>query len=199
MAASLDEQSRASALSRALLITVYLFGARLSGVGALVAHEPTLLARAVRAVTEDLESKRYPLVQIIQAEVILAHYFLCMGRLSEGKYHIYMAVTLVFNARLHKIRSETSPTQDEDELPDPLQDAIEEGERINAFWTVYALDKEWADVSGSPSLHDAEYQSPLTLDIIDTPWPLDTETYEAVSNEFVSLRPKYSLMLARWG
>lgn len=157
-------------------------------------HEPTLLARAVRAVTEDLESKRYPLVQIIQAEVMLAHYFFCMGRLSEGKYHTSVAVALVLSARLHKIRSEMSPPQDEEDvLLDLPHDAIEEGERVNAFWTVYALDKEWADVSGSPSPRSAEDQSPLTIDIIDTPWPLDIESYETVSRKPVISRANYSL------
>lgn len=185
MATSLDEQQRTSKLSRALLDAVYLYGAHLSRIGTLMMHEPTLLARAARGVGDDLASKRYPVVQIIQAEVLLAHYFFCMGRLLEGKYHTSAAVALVLSARLHKIRSELSPAQDGDSLSDVTEDGIAEGEKINAFWTVFALDREWADVSGTPSPLYGQGSSPFTIEAIDTPWPLDTGDYDAVSSQSV--------------
>ena len=153
-----------------------------------MAHESTLLARAVRAVNEDIECKQYSLIQIIQAEVMLAHYFFCMGRLVEGKYHTSVALAHVLSARLHKIRSETSVAKESDPLADSQEDGIEEGERINAFWTVYALEKEWANVSGSPSPRTAQDEPSFTVDVIDTPWPLDIDAYEVVGKP-VSFRP----------
>lgn len=185
MATSLDKQHRTSKLSQALLDAVYLYGAHLSRIGTLMMHEPTLLARAARGVVDDLAGKQYPLAQIIQTEVLLAHYFFCMGHLLEGKYHTSAAVALVLNARLHKTRSDTSSAQDGDPLSDATQDGIEEGEKINAFWTVFALEKEWAKVSVSANMFplDGQGRAPLRIDVIDTPWPLDTEDYDVVSNQ----------------
>lgn len=176
VATSPDAEHRTAKLSRALLNAVFLYGAHLSCIDTLTVHEPTLLARTVEAVSSDLaRHKRYPLTQAIQAEVILANYFFCVGRLLEGKYHASAAVALVLSARLHKIRA-SSPS-DRHPPPDPPLDPIDEGERINAFWTVFALDKEWAVVSGTPSQLDWQ-DDPVT---VDTPWPLDTEEYEHVS------------------
>lgn len=176
IASSADAQHRMAHLSRALLNAVYLYGARLSCIPALTVHEPTLLARAVEAVSCDLAGHgRYPLIQTIQAEVILANYFFCVGRMLEGKYHASAAVALVLSAQLHKIRP-LSPPDTHPPADSPL-DGIEEGERINAFWTVFALDKEWAVVSGTPSLLDGQ-DGPVA---VDTPWPLDIEEYEHVS------------------
>ena len=176
IATSADTKHRTANLSRALLNAVLLYGAHLSCINTLTVHEPTLLARAVEAVSNDLaRHNRYPLTQTIQAEVILANYFFCVGRLLEGKYHASAAVALVLSARLHKIRA-SSPS-DRHPPADPPLDPIEEGERINAFWTVFALDKEWAVVSGTPSQLDGQ-ESPVA---VDTPWPLDTEEYEHVS------------------
>lgn len=176
VATSADAQHRTAHLSRALLNAVYLCGAHLSCIDTLTVHKPTLLARAVEAVSSDLAGHgRYPITHTIQAEVILANYFFCVGRMLEGKYHASAAVALVLSARLHKIRalfpSDRHPPADE-----PL-DRIEEGERINAFWTVFALDKEWAVVSGTPSQLDGK-DGPVA---VDTPWPLDIEEYEYVS------------------
>ncbi|KAH9917601.1 uncharacterized protein B0H18DRAFT_1123478 [Fomitopsis serialis] len=168
LATSTDVQYRDANLSRALLNAMYLYGAYLSCTEALTVHVPTFLGRAVEAVSRDLGGpRRYPLTQTIQAEVILANYFFCVGRLLEGRYHCSAAVALVLSGRLHKIRSLSAPGSNPPS--DQPLDRIEEGERINAFWTVFAMDKGWSVVSGSPSQFDGS--------TIDTPWPLDTEEY----------------------
>lgn len=174
----MSTDTRKTSLSPALLNAVFLYGAHLSCVKTLTMHEPTLLARAVEAVSSDLASQnQYPLTHTIQAEVIIANYFFCVGRLLEGKYHASAAVALVLSERLHKIRA-SSPS-DRHPPSDPPLDRIEEGERINAFWTVFALDKEWAVVSGTLSQLDGQ-DAPVA---VDTPWPLDIEEYEDVSSD----------------
>ena len=60
-------------------------------------------------------------------------------------------------------------------LPEP-QDQVEEGERINGFWTSYWMSRVWAVVLGVPSpVFDVDGATQ-----IDTPWPLDMEVYERV-------------------
>ncbi|KAH9832855.1 uncharacterized protein C8Q71DRAFT_241611 [Rhodofomes roseus] len=169
LATSPDARYRAANLSRALLYAVYSYGAHLSCIEALTAHVPALLNRAVEAVSADLGGpRRYPLTQTIQAEVILANYFFCVGRQLEGRYHCSAAVALVLSAQLHKIRS-LSTSDSHSPLAQPF-DRIEEGQNINAFWTVFAIDKGWCVASGSPSQLDGS--------TIDTPWPLDMEEYD---------------------
>jgi hypothetical protein len=118
----------------------------------------------------------------IQAEVLLSLYFFRAGRFLEGKYHCSAAVSMIMGTRMHKIRSmhdlQMPPYTSLGEtisLPHPA-DAIEEGERIIGFWTVYALHNCWSSALGSPmplpfEAHGAQ---------IDTPWPLDVDQYEHV-------------------
>jgi hypothetical protein len=57
------------------------------------------------------------------------------------------------------------------------RDQIEEGERINAFWAVFFMDRCWA-VAFGPPLVISDMDAPGMQ--IDTPWPLEMETYERV-------------------
>lgn len=55
----------------------------------------------------------------------------------------------------------------------PALDTIDEGERINAFWTVLIVNNYWVIAHGSPSA--ISYDMP-----IDTPWPLEMTEYDQV-------------------
>ncbi|KAK0205166.1 hypothetical protein DFS33DRAFT_1274116 [Desarmillaria ectypa] len=165
--------------STALLSAVYLWGVHLSPVSELSGYEPIVLQRAIQAAAQGL-STRHPQIVLhcIQAEVLLANYFFRNGRALEGKYHTTTAVSLVLSARLHRIRS-TEPTSAdsldvgvEATLPPP-QDLVEEGERINAFWTVLILNNCWSAADGSPS--NISYTAPDAR--VDLPWPLDMASY----------------------
>ncbi|KAJ7105905.1 hypothetical protein C8R44DRAFT_806264 [Mycena epipterygia] len=63
-------------------------------------------------------------------------------------------------------------------------DALEEGERISAFWSVLTLNNCWAGMDGSPS--NVAY-GPGGLQI-DTPWPLEARHYAERQN----LLPQHS-------
>ncbi|KZT10470.1 uncharacterized protein LAESUDRAFT_755967 [Laetiporus sulphureus 93-53] len=169
---------QAFTLALALLSAVCLWGARLSRDPALLAHEPVFLQRAVHSVATALaHPPAHALVHAIQAEVLLANYFFTANRLLEGRYHCNAAVALVLSCRLNKLRAvlddaATAAAVRGVELPPPA-DAVEEGERINALWSVFILDKSWAVTVGSPSHFNG---SPGAQ--VDTPWPLDIEEYE---------------------
>ncbi|OCH88567.1 hypothetical protein OBBRIDRAFT_779891 [Obba rivulosa] len=187
-----DPQSRNSRVSSALVNAVYLWGVRFSGDAGLLQHEQSFLSRAVQALSDDLANvQAHNVTFLIQAEVLLATYFLAQGRFLEGRYHCSAAVALALSCKLNRIRSANSPALRAEwvhttsfDIPAPA-DAVEEGERINAFWMVYVLHKSWSVGLGSPSQINDENGAQ-----IDTPWPLDVEQYEqdGLSGNFRSSR-----------
>ncbi|KAJ7204498.1 hypothetical protein GGX14DRAFT_647329 [Mycena pura] len=157
--------------SPALLDTVYLWGAHLSrGDGDLAAasHEPRLLATALHSAASGLARAHTPVAVLhaLQAELLLAQYLFRAARRVEGAYHAGVAVSIAIGAGLHKIRSRGGRVRAADELS-PAVSAAEEGERINAFWAVIALNSCW--LAASPA--SVDYAA------VDTPWPLDVEEY----------------------
>ncbi|KAJ3763813.1 Zn(2)-Cys(6) binuclear cluster domain-containing protein [Lentinula raphanica] len=173
-----------------LICVIYLIGLHLSG--ASEDEESAFLSRALLHVSNVL-SASHPLRLIhgTQAEILLSTYFFRTGRILEGKYHLSAAVSLATCANLHKLRSGSmSPFVpnvmglDGPSLPEP-KDLIDEGERINAFWTVFTMCNCWGvGVGGFSSMMFESYGSR-----IDTPWPLDMEDYEEAVRNFLSQAP----------
>ncbi|KAF7315818.1 Zn(2)-C6 fungal-type domain-containing protein [Mycena indigotica] len=153
----------------ALLTTAYLWGLRLSNQPMLQAQEPVFLARALQQTANGLSSPHPDRVlHTLQAELLLTYYFFASGRFLEGKYHASACVSLALSTGLHTIRSTSmSPSN----MLAPSRDAVEEGERIHAWWTVVILDNTWA-----VALEEGPH---LDLNAnVDTPWPLEIEQYE---------------------
>ncbi|KAE9385685.1 hypothetical protein BT96DRAFT_891978 [Gymnopus androsaceus JB14] len=163
----------------ALLNTTYLWGILLSSSANTPEQEAILVSRALQSSAHALwENHPQKVLQCIQSEVLLANYFYCAGRIFEGKYHNTAAASLVLSSGAHKIRT-SSPdasgylaTFNVNTLSEP-SDAIEEGERINAFWAVLILDAFWNTVHGVPS--SIPYTTPMAR--VDTPWPRIMEEY----------------------
>ncbi|THU87384.1 hypothetical protein K435DRAFT_867349 [Dendrothele bispora CBS 962.96] len=123
----------------------------------------------------------------IQSHVLLAQYFYHTGRKLEGKYSVTIAIALILGTRMHRIRSEevvsgqgqmqmtlcrdnyTSGVflSGSETMQNQFQEEKEETQRINAFWTVLALNSRWAAVEGYGS--SFPYWKPAMR--IDTPWP----------------------------
>ncbi|KAJ6542536.1 Zn(2)-Cys(6) binuclear cluster domain-containing protein [Mycena vulgaris] len=172
--------------SPALLSAVYMWGSRLSpGPPHPVYNEDAFLVCTLQNIHQDLGGQHPQRVMHgIQAEVLLSFYYLTLGRPVEGIYHSSAAVSLAISAGLHLIKSSQLPLQPcfgvlETPLPPPT-DALEEGERINAFWTVLVVNNYWVAAHGSPSAipyHDTP---------IDTPWPLDVDDYASSVSGFSS-------------
>ncbi|CAA7263447.1 unnamed protein product [Cyclocybe aegerita] len=168
----------------ALIFSVYLWAIRLSNDPTMQANEEAYLTRATQeASTALLGNHPNKVMHSIQAEVLLANYFFAQGRFLEGKYHLATAVSTALSAGLHKIRSASpgggSPVASvgagNNQLA-PARDAVEEGERIIAGWTVFTMDKVWAvALDYEPNfLHSTHAMGTK----IDTPWPLEIEEFE---------------------
>ena len=80
------------------------------------------------------------------------------------------ALSLATAARLHTIRSAEAAGS---MLPPP-SNAIDEPERIHAFWSVVIMNNCWTAIDRSPT--NMVYTSEAGLRI-DTPWPEDMEVY----------------------
>ncbi|KAJ7754358.1 hypothetical protein DFH07DRAFT_941049 [Mycena maculata] len=174
-------------LPSVLLNVMYLWGVHLSQDERITAYEPAFLAHALRSTAGSLTgSHPRTILHSAQASVLLAYYFIRNARFLEGKYHTSAAVSIAVCAGLHRIRaapgsSGFTPTA---ETLSPPKDGLEEGERINAFWSIVTLNNCWTGTDGSPS-NIAYGPDGLT---IDTPWPLETRDYV----ERPHLVPRYS-------
>lgn len=149
----------------------------------LRAHEPQLLSRvlqALSAATTNIDPAT--MIEVLQAEILMAFYFFNKDRKLEGGYHITAAVSIAVACNLHKIRGTqhgtraTAGSGARYHLPPPADD-VEEGERIAAFWAVYCLDRCWTVALKSQSVLSREDMTPQ----IETPWPLDSISYEQVN------------------
>lgn len=166
-----------------LMNAIYLWACYLSRPASLSDSEPLYLSKALAALNDAIPDPSR-VVDVIQAECLLSMYFLSNGRLLEGSFHASSAASLAMQWGLHQIGSpEVTPTivlgeWDASFRLDPPKDAIEQGERILAFWQVYDLDRCWSVALQRPAvLPDSKH--PRTS--ITTPWPQRMDEYEAVS------------------
>ena len=185
-----------------LLDVVSLWALRLSQRPELVAQEPQYLERILLTMPSALGSAN-PLhrVQFIQAEILLALYFFCDGRLLEGRYHAAAAVTAAMSCRFHQIgereraaapvSSSSSSTPGSastnfavttsDLMMPPARSAIELGERIRVFWSAFLLDRCWSVALGCPPSLLDEHPPAMS---ISTPLPRMADDYENVSSSY---------------
>ncbi|KAF7345568.1 Fungal-trans domain-containing protein [Mycena venus] len=149
-------------------------------------YEASYLSKALRTSVDALAGtpNSNTILHSIQAEVLFSLYFFRNTRFLEGKYHLSAAVSLVLSTGLHRIRSADSYAAGGPlgpafhRLPAP-RDAMEEYERINAFWTVLTINNCWTTADGSPS--NISYTVPDAR--IDTPWPSDIDDPSLVDHE----------------
>ncbi|KAK6983936.1 Zn(2)-C6 fungal-type domain-containing protein [Favolaschia claudopus] len=178
--------------SPALIYAAYLWGAHLSQSPHILPSAPYFLKRAQRHITGEISlSNPTHLLHTIQAQVLLSTYFLRNNQFLEAEFHLNGAATLALGYQLHKIRSSrpTSPPPllgvplllGEEVYPAPPADAIEEGERIRAFWTLVCLQIHLMFAAGAASSSSAAAAFCLLESVgmgIDTPWPFEIEEYE---------------------
>ncbi|KAI5898315.1 uncharacterized protein SCHCODRAFT_02596857 [Schizophyllum commune H4-8] len=153
-----------------LRMSVYVWGAHLRGPSSSTLHEADFLQRALSYTTLPPEEHLNEVVEVAQAHVLLSTYFFRQDRVTEGHYHLGIAVSLVMAVRMHKVGPvsvggvSTGSTQ-------PVGQ-VDEGERIRAFWTVFFLSTCWSASSnlGSAITSDNGAQ-------VDAPWPLEMSQY----------------------
>lgn len=173
-----------------LLSAVLLWAIKISPPDQASGNSQTLLSRALSQIGLALkEGLSHEVVQVIQAHLLLASYLYAAGRFLEGRQQTAAAATLAVDCGFHRIRSADTSRQylayvDAMPiiLPEP-RDAIECGERVNAFWMAFCQDRAWGvtlgvDVIITDSIANGSQ--------IDTAWPLNMEVYEAVARLFHS-------------
>ena len=170
---------------------IYLWGAQLSTDQQFKSKVSMLLNRVLRSIHVALSTaaaQPQDTIYVLQAEILLAYFFFHNSRLAEGKFHSSAAISLATMCNLHKVaapprRGTTAGASDPLDVANflpPPKDAMEEGERIHAWWTTFVLDKCWVVALGSPSVIVEEQDNSTTR--IDTPWPMSLEHYGQVSN-----------------
>jgi hypothetical protein len=171
-----------------LLRTLYLWGAHLSRSENWLNRENELLLRALSETAVTLSTSSHPhyTVHTIQSEVLLAYYFFRTGRSIEARRHATAAASIVLSCGFHKLRSNSSsrPTDLVLATSDPFfisqsEDPIQEGEKLNALWTVVTLCKNLASTFEHPASVCGIFEASGV--VIDAPWPLDMESYKEVS------------------
>ncbi|KAJ6562257.1 hypothetical protein B0H19DRAFT_1027049 [Mycena capillaripes] len=172
--------------SPALLSVVYLWGVHLSLSQPLISSEPVFLKRAQQDTSVEITENNNPmhLLHTIQAQVLLSTYMFRNKRFLEAEFHANGAATLALGYQLHKIRSARPSTPPLLGVPGllelycaPPQSAVEEGERIRAFWAVACLQSSLNITLSSSSINFSILESSAAN--IDTPWPLEIADYAA--------------------
>ncbi|KAH9925721.1 uncharacterized protein B0H18DRAFT_876938 [Fomitopsis serialis] len=164
-----------------LINAVYLLGAYFSTDINLQTLQEDFLAYAMEDLSSTLvDLQPAAIMDVLQAEVLLAYYFFCNNRTVEGVYHMDAASAIVLASRLHQIRSARYAAVAGDASSryqlTPPTDPIDEGQRINAFWVTFILDRNWSIALGRTTvLTDDEPRGTE----IDTPWPRCIEMYES--------------------
>ncbi len=144
--AALDPSAYYSRPLPALMTTVYLLGIFLSHTASSTLHEKTLLERALTDVSGALSNNHHPQKFFANhtGRDSIGVLFPSIRALLRRKVPCHDGRFSGLSTGLTKIRSDrNTSTGPMSILPSP-QDAIEEGERVDACWTGFILDKCWA-------------------------------------------------------
>ncbi|KAJ4500699.1 hypothetical protein C8R41DRAFT_348083 [Lentinula lateritia] len=171
-------QRPTSALSASMILLGAHFSAHLAhNVNSISELREKYLSKAIQAVSLSLsEYHPHRILHTLQSYVLVAYYFLLHKRSLEGRWHLDKAVSLIISAQMHRIRS-SDFTHSTPASLSATQSASEEGECINAMWTVFALNCLWSAVEGVP----ASIAYTTDQGRVDTPWPLDSGRYSATT------------------
>ncbi|TDL17534.1 hypothetical protein BD410DRAFT_901408 [Rickenella mellea] len=160
-----------------LLNSIYIWALRLSNLDDFIKLEPQYVTKTTLALTEAVGSRDSKTrLHTLQAEVLIANYFFCMGRTVEARYHASAAITMALSCGLHQLTGRNTPPNlslvgsARIQPLAPARDGIEQRERVNLFWAVFILDKCWSTAVNSPSMLCEEGESGVQ---ITTPWSVD--------------------------
>ncbi|KAL7419330.1 hypothetical protein Q5752_006168 [Cryptotrichosporon argae] len=162
--------------SPALLNAMYLWATRMSNSPRSSSMEADFFHDACRFLDASTSTVDR-LIDAIRAAMLLAAYSYSSGRHHEGWCLAGVAVRLVLSCGLHRIKSIVFAPDAGKQNPflrnhvfllPPPEDAIELGDRIHAFWAVFAIDRCGALATGYPSgFTDADITTPFPKDVTD--------------------------------
>ncbi|ESK89750.1 hypothetical protein Moror_16851 [Moniliophthora roreri MCA 2997] len=174
----------APASVKTVLSAVCLFAVHLSQDDE--SREAEFLRQALYGLPLEMGNSFEPprIMDIIQARVLLASYFLRKNQFFESDYHINNAVSLCVAYGLHKIsllypdpHKLLAVVDGKEIFSVPPKDSIEMGERISGFWTVFSMQRQML-VSRYPS--SCAFGNLDSVDEVTTPWPLKMEDYASI-------------------
>lgn len=173
---------------------MYLWGIHLSKTETLLLYETVFLRRALQQLSTEVLTNfsgamSVPQIQMthtLQAHVLLAYYFFRNNQFFEAGTQTSAAVSMALGYDLWKMytaQPDWRPSilgvaNGREIYPPAAGDALEEGERINGFWTVFALERSLSMTLDSASQSFGSLRDPCMQ--IDTPWPQDIIDYSPV-------------------
>lgn len=161
--------------SLALLNAMYLWATRISNSPSMSEQEQNFFEQGCKHL-DTSTSTVDRLIDAVRAAMLLAAYSHSSGRHHEGWCLAGLAVRLVLSCGLHRIKSCVhKPEQPNNPflrnrifLLPPPEDAVELGERIHAFWSVFAIDRCGALATGYPSgISDEDITTPFGRPLAD--------------------------------
>ncbi|KIP01121.1 hypothetical protein PHLGIDRAFT_509991 [Phlebiopsis gigantea 11061_1 CR5-6] len=122
-------------------------------------QEDTLhrLPSLLRDVATSLDDPRK--MDVLQAEVLLAYYFLHTNRRTEGFYHIAGAVSIAIACNLYQVRTAAQQRRRVGllhQVPSSTSGDDDVDDCIRAFWTVFTLERVWSPWTTSPPAWPSE-------------------------------------------
>ncbi|KAJ3849862.1 hypothetical protein EV368DRAFT_85116 [Lentinula lateritia] len=163
--------------SPALLACVYLWGLRISSSPWKSTKGTVFLRRARQFIAlEGVGTRnRTQVMHLIQAKILLIIYLVHGGQFLEAEFHGNGAISLVLSYGLHKIIPTSDGVYDDPEgRLSPCTGPVDQAERINAFWSVFYIQRLLAVIVNSPSNSFGSLDSYLE---IQTPLPSNTQNY----------------------
>ncbi|OCB87834.1 hypothetical protein A7U60_g4967 [Sanghuangporus baumii] len=118
-------------------------------------------------------------LHVLQAEVLLAQYYNCLGHILRARYHTSAAVTFTYIHGLEGSRStgDAQRVSFDSGLSAsrfrglPLRGDLASTERAHLFWAVFVLDTCWSAALKMPCLLSDNVESGTQ---INTPWSIQT-------------------------
>lgn len=181
-----------------LLNAIYMLACWFSYPLNLTRFESVFLARSRELLAEALTTGE-KMLNYLQGSALLAIYYYGSGRMLEGYEKICSAAQMAVVCGLHQI---SSAVWRDPEAPNaaymrtasqwtgnfrrtpflllPPKDALELGERIHAFWSVWILDTSGCATHGLPSMFDQTAGNTR----VTTPLPVPLDDYANVSLHF---------------
>jgi hypothetical protein len=121
----------------ALLNAIYLWACFFSRPGPLATRESYFVQATTDALNEALKHGAY-LLDAVRASCLLALYFFCLGRITDGAYHQSAAARLVLSWELFRAPAINQPITGCFSLGPP-RTVLEAGTRISTFWQVRGI------------------------------------------------------------
>jgi hypothetical protein len=106
-------------------------------------------------------------LQLLQANILLAYYYVALSKLAEASYFVSGATALALSAGLNM-------------NPDKVHDAFTYGERIDGFWSVVVLSRIVSVLVRTRGISSLCGLLQIAGSNGDVPWPLDEEQYSQV-------------------